>query len=257
MAVRHFTRASSDYIHFQPIGAMPTMGPATAAILTKKSSNTSDFEYYMVASNNADPDNWQWYIGGGGDNKPSVWLGTAELKAPFTVTAAEGWCMVAVTKAAGTNAPRHHKCVLSTGAWTHADSASTGPGAGSMFTRNTIGASTDHSGGFYDGNIAALAVWNTVLADAALEAIAPVHYTDMDTLVAGWLAAAGGPSAMWRLDQASTATAVDDLTLGGSNQFALGGTSVVTGDDPPFPAASTASLDCDPSPAVFSVVELT
>lgn len=125
MNVRHFTRASADWIDTS-LGNAPVFGPATVLALVKKSSDTTDFEYITQVSQAGDPNNWQFYVGLSGDNKPALWNGAADLASPFTVTAAEGWVLLGCSKATGTVAPRFHKYVLSTGVWTHQDCASSG-----------------------------------------------------------------------------------------------------------------------------------
>jgi hypothetical protein len=237
MNVRHFTRASGDFIAVNVGNTPQAMGPATCVALIKKSSDTSNFEFIFTAnSSSADPHNWLFYAGLGGDNKLSLWQGVSDLEAPFTITVAEDWLVVAVSKTSGTTAPRFHKCVLSTGIWTHQDSPSTGADstAGSPSTSN-IGNSSGHtSSGAFDGHILAVATFNTALSDAAIEAYSTRNFADFGALVTGWLATT--PRTMYRLDQASVATALTDLTGSGADQTAIGGTSVVTNDDPPFGA---------------------
>ena len=246
MNVRHFTRGSGDWIKTN-LGNTPSFGPATCAALVKKSSDTTNYEIIILASDNADPDNWIFYIGLGGDNKLGLFNGFVDLESPFTVLASEGWVMVAVTKATGTVAPRFHKYVLNTGVWTHQDCASTGANSGTMFTANTIGASNAHDAtvGVFDGHILAVGVWNVVLNDAALEAISPAIYTNFDALIAGWLATATAPRVLNRLDQASVSTSITDDTGGGSGQNSRNGTTVVTNDDPTFGSGTAFTL---PSP---------
>ena len=100
--------------------------------------------------------------------------------------------LLGCTKATGTSALRFHKYVLSTGLWTHADS-STGANSGTPITRNILGNSTGHGATGWDGHILAIGIWNVVLSDAELEAIATTAYVDFDALITGWLATATAP----------------------------------------------------------------
>jgi endo-1,3-1,4-beta-glycanase ExoK len=114
-----------------------------------------------------------------------------------------------------------HKCVLSTGTWTHADAAGTLANSGTAANSARLG-STQAASGFYQGDIGVLAVGNTVLNDAAIEALA--------TGEAAWSTA--GFVALWTLDQASVATALQD-TIGAADQTSINGTSV-TADTIPW-----------------------
>ena len=57
----------------------------------------------------------EFFISAGGGNSLSLWDGSATSQGTVTLTPAEGWALIAVTKATGSAIPRFHKCVLSTG----------------------------------------------------------------------------------------------------------------------------------------------
>ncbi len=229
MAVRHFTRASSEYI-LVSIGGITAFGPGTAAVIAKKSTDVVGYEFFMGAGIGAGPNNWNLGLN---NDTPAFWNGSAEMQAPFTVTAAEGWVLLVMSKATGTVAPRFHKQVLSTGVWTHGNSASTGANSGTPATSMGVGSPATHAGDFFNGHMVAMAMWNTTPAnDAAVVALGVDNFADLSALVTGWLATT--PRGLWRLDQASTGTAVNDQTANASNQSAISGTSVVTTDEPPF-----------------------
>jgi hypothetical protein len=153
-------------------------------------------------------------------------------------TAADGWVIVAWTKAAGTAVVRYHKCVMSTDAWTHQDSAGTIDDDDNTCTF----ASTRPNG---DGDLvlrgrrAALAAYSSVLDDTAIQALRD-NWAD-------WLAA--GPIDAWRFDQASTSEAIDDQTGNGADQTTLVGSTVVTDDPPPGFSFGEAATEVTPAGA--------
>lgn len=126
--------------------------------------------------------------------------------------------LVAVTKATGAVAPRMHFVNLSTGAATHENSASTLANASTAATRAAFGVNAAGTGAFYTGDIAAAAVWNTVLTDAQITALSFGSF-------ANWIAA-GGLKALWQLNQLNDLAALKDLTGNGADQTAITGTSV-------------------------------
>jgi hypothetical protein len=149
-------------------------------------------------------------------------------------TAADGWVLVAWTKAAGTTTVRYHKGVLSTGAdsWTHVDSAGTVDNDDQTCDRAQT-RFMEEDGWVFRGRYGVMAAWGSVLSDGALEALTS-DYAD-------WQSSA--PVALWRFDQAATTEAVDDQTGNGSDQTALAGSTVVTDDPIPgftFGEAATA-----------------
>lgn len=78
-------------------------------------------------------------------------------------------------------------------------------------------------GGHWSGRCAALAIWDTVLSQSAIQAACTLNASDLKSASPRW---------MTRWNQASVATAVtDDMSLGG-DQAAISGTSV-DADEPP------------------------
>lgn len=140
--------------------------------------------------------------------------GNSVVLAPSIVaTVAMGWVLLVVSKASGTAAPRFHRYVFATGVWTHENGAtsiadSTAPASGPALGANPNGSSP------FGGDLGIAAIWNRVLSDVEVE-----------TLVseAAWTTTT--PVALWPLNQASTATAVQD-TIGAADQSALTGTTV-------------------------------
>jgi hypothetical protein len=148
----------------------------------------------------------------------------ADSESTFTVTTTDAWVLVGVNKASGTNAPRSHKCVMSTTTWTHSNNANTlqnmdtSAGAGGFID---VG-NTQEFPGFFQGRMAVGAIWTSALSDGDFETLTGSLQDWVDL----------SPAALWAFNQASVATPVDDLT-GTSDQTAITGTTVVTGDDPP------------------------
>jgi hypothetical protein len=137
-------------------------------------------------------------------------------------SAADGWVLVAFTKAAGTTTVRYHKGVLSTGAdsWTHQNSA--GNVDNDNVTCDRVQTRFAETGGWvFRGRYGVMGAWDSILSDATLEGLTS-DYAD-------WEASAN--VALWRFDQATTSEAVDDQTGNGADQTALSGSTVVT-DDP-------------------------
>lgn len=136
--------------------------------------------------------------------------------------AANTWQVLAMSKAAGTATARFHIYSFATGAWTHENASATN-GDPSVSGGAVIGAfDTGAPANDFVGAIAAAAVWRSNLSDTLAE-----------ELSTGWSAwKARSPAALWRLDQASTATAVTDLTGGGADQSGIQGTAVSALADP-------------------------
>lgn len=158
--------------------------------------------------NDASPSRVIWERNGSGESS----------NASVTLTTAQGWAMVAATKATGTVAPRLHRFLYSTGAWVHgngvatlANSSLAGAG-GNWRIGNVVAGST-----FFPGDMLVLAVWpSRVLTDAELEAL-PYQ-------LSAWRRS--GPSGLWTFNQTNTGQRLLDLTPGRGDQSSLTGTSV-------------------------------
>lgn len=135
------------------------------------------------------------------------------------VLSADGWVLVAAAKATGSVAPVYHYYVFNTGVWTRVTGTAQGDSIGATGGTITLGNTV---GDFFAGDIDVLAFFPTAL-----------NNTQMDTLVtslSAWDALT--PTAMWVLDQASTATAVQDRTGNGANQSSISGTSIASTSSP-------------------------
>jgi hypothetical protein len=142
-----------------------------------------------------------------------------------TNTVADGWSICVVSKTTGLVHPHHSKFALSGGGWTQAAA-----------TTNVLNDDAAVPGGTVrfaassNCRMAVAAVWNVALSDVQVQALS----TNLKT--ADWLNTSlvgTAPQGLWEFNQASTGTAIQDLTGGGANQSAITGTTVTTGDDPP------------------------
>lgn len=202
-----------DYIHFTAGGIVGT-GALTCVAIAKITSDTSSYRNFV---------GWNALDAVFGlDNSASSHLAWYPVDGPaistLTVTAADGWTVVGLSKPDGAaSAVKFHKFPYG-GAWTH---ESDSPGLAvelAACTRVILGARGDLAGNFMNANILIAGWWDSELADATIE-----------TLSAGtdaWVAAA--PAEAWRLD---TTSAISSLA-GTSTEAARVGTSLDSGDAP-------------------------
>lgn len=229
--------------------AINTITFGTMAVLCRRTTNNTwngpfctrssgaDAEMYLdIAPSSASPASVLWCSFAAGQNNNNA----------FTITAADDWVWVVITKATGSVAPRYHKYVMSTQTWTRGNGAgnianATSPSGGSLQIGNV-------AGDFFDGDIAAVAVWTTALSDATLNTI-PNNW------VSGVLAAS--PQAAWLLNQASTGTSLSDA-VGTANQTAITGTSVQSGTIANWSESSTTPISgTDTASGAEATVSLT
>lgn len=207
---------AADCITFSPGNAPPDQGPITQAILTRPSS--SSFLGYALQ---------------GAAGATSVWAlltfgGKLFIERDFssgTGAITTDWWWFVATKASG-NVPErwHYRNITTGGSWTHVDAAgNVTDGTGPIDSLRLGGAVSGAASDSWRGRIAAAATWTSVLTDLQVEAACTLAATDLLGAAPGW---------MVRLNQTSTATAVQDDTGGGGNQSALSGTAV-DADEPP------------------------
>jgi hypothetical protein len=148
----------------------------------------------------------------------SSWGGT-DNSGTLKFNSANGWCLVACTKATGSATPRYHKYVFSSSTWSHGNgvgavsNATSAPGGNVKFG--------DVGGDALNGDIAAAALYDRALSDQEIESLAGSWEL--------WLAC--GPVGAWLFDQAATGQTLVDW-VGGANQSAITGTSVTTASQP-------------------------
>lgn len=226
--------SAADYITFS-VGNAPTVqGPITIAVLAHPSS--ASFTGWAVQGMTA---SGVWAV--------LVDSGKLFMENDFTSggpSHGTGWCWYVATKASGSVIPRWHMHDLTAAtAWTHTnESGNVGNGTGPI-TSIRVGCSASGSATeTFRGRIAAVAAWNSALADLSVEAACTTAASDL---------AAASPSWGVLLNQASTATSVTDFTGGGGNQSSLNGTAV-DADEPPGWSYSLTSSFIAPPPFVIA-----
>lgn len=208
---------AADSISFS-LGAGPTSDhPVTIAILAHASSATA-WTAWLVEGVNGGSGSWAILTSG------NVMFAENDFGSGGPALST-GWCWYVVGKSASTAVPRWHVLDLTAGTgWAHADNSGSVTSTGVTATGINVGSSTSGNAlQTWRGRIAAVATWNSVLSDSAVQAACTVSANDL---------ALAAPSWGVLLNQASTATAVTDFTGGGGNQSAISGTSV-DADEPP------------------------
>lgn len=190
-------------------------GPGTVALILRKADDTVSKTPFVAGVSSISAR----YGLAFGTTQLRARCGNTLVSAPtITVEAVDGWVLVAWTKATGTVAPRFHAYDFGTATWTHEDAGSTVANSGVPATSAFFGAANTVE--FFTGDLGIGAVWNTVLADAAIEALIVEE--------AAWSAAS--PLELWVFDQASPATALQ--STGTADQTAITGTSVTETEIP-------------------------
>ncbi len=217
MPVRTFDRTDDNIT--TALGSLNfAFGPGTVAAIVRRSSDSGVTEVIFKAGVSSVSAQYVLSLSSGGRIQLQCGSSTSNLS-DMTLLASDGWCLIAASKATGSVAVRLHKYVFATETWTHSDGPSLG-NSGTPSTSGRIGA-THSPSSFFGGDIGILGASNVVLNDAAIEALI--------TEEAAWDTA--GFVAKWMLDQASTATAVQD-DIGAADQTAITGTSVTSTDIP-------------------------
>lgn len=218
MPVRRFDRVDDQIT--TALGSLGfAFGPGTIAAIVRRSADSAAVETIFKAGTSGTTAQYQLNLAADGTIRLQSGSSTA-FASGLTLVTADSWCLVGVTKATGTSTPRIHKFVFSTLTWTHTDAGSALANSSAPANSARIGA-TNTPSQFFGGDLGIMGVSNTVLNDAAFEALV--------TGEAAWDSA--GFIAKWMFDQASTATAVED-DIGAAEQTAITGTTVVNEDIP-------------------------
>lgn len=150
-------------------------------------------------------------------------IGSTNLASPtLTIAVADGWVLFGWSKATGSVKPRYYKYVFASNSFSAEDGASNIANSTAPGTSSVIGARVGAQ--FWSGDIALVGIWNAVLTDAQIQALA--------FSLGAWFAVA--PKGLWLLDQAATGQKVLDLSGGGANESAIVGTSVGVSSVPVF-----------------------
>lgn len=152
-----------------------------------------------------------------------------DVPSPFTVTNADGWVLLVVSKGtaaiAGTALMTWWKYVYSSDTWNYEPPVGTGPSDGGLpGTSGTIRFGQWETGDFLGGDLAVAGMWNRVLIDAEVRG--------MPFDLAAWHAS--GPVGLWVFDQSETTHNLADLTGNGADQSAITATTVSTNSVPVF-----------------------
>lgn len=229
MAVRQFTASSSDNLR-TAIGALDSMTHGAFVAILKRSS-FSALSTIISLNDSSDNVEAQLFFN---DDSDSIALYNGDVLRGSGAFVEANWYLIVVRTGSGDVNARGSAYNFNDDAWTHGDLGSLGD-----WTAPT-GGDTDMSfngtGEFFDGLMAARAVWSNSLGpnddwtadtsgDSAIEA------AGLETAYANWIDAS--PDAAWRFNQDSTGTAVVDDTGSGADQASITGTTVVNGDDPP------------------------
>lgn len=222
MTARHFTTASSENITLGLGNLGFTFGPGTvAAVIRLASSGVTAKEILAVGDPAATTATLMTFFVNSGD-RPGIFISSVSDVTTAKVLVASRWYLVAISKATGSVAPVSHTYDYVTGGWVHENCLSV---AANMTLINSVKLGCYFSSGtgkeFFNGDIAAAAVWDINMSNAQAETL------PNDVSLAGWNGL-GGLRAMWLLDQNDVTTTVTDLTGGGANETARTGTTVVT-----------------------------
>jgi hypothetical protein len=213
MAVREFLAVESGW---QATGSFETVmnGPHTLLALVKPLTfNEAGQPWLTLRSGTAQLAS----ITDGGSGKLAYFTSTEDARSNVGETA-DAWQLLAWTKASEAARPRAHRKVLGSGGWTHLDAT------GDVISYKTEALADIRIANFSHVRVATVAIFDTALSDVDLEAIDAVATTQ--------LLADLGAIHLWEFNQASPATAVQDLA-GTAHQTAISaGSTAVTGDDP-------------------------
>lgn len=157
-------------------------------------------------------------------NKASFSTHAANKSGVSTITAADGWTILASTKShsSTTTVPRFHIYKLGVGSWVHEDATASVADPTSVAAKMIFG----EWEGVDDLNawIAVAAVWNAALSDTQIAELS-VHLKTSD-----WLnCSAGAPAALWEFNVSS----LTDLTGNGANETGRTGATLDAANEPP------------------------
>ena len=152
-------------------------GPGTLAAIVRRTADSTDDSILWVGTTTGST-RYALRIASSGalQLQCSAFLAAAPT---ITTTVADGWVLVAATKATGTVAPRMHKYVFGTGVWTHENSGTTLANSGVVTGSSYLGGASGVIP--FPGDIGIAGGGSAVLGDAAIEALVESE--------AAWLAA--------------------------------------------------------------------
>jgi hypothetical protein len=228
MAVREFD-GTDDEIRFA-VDALSGMTFGTTAILFKPSTDTGTKQALALHTSGG---TWRALLLGhdGSNDRPNVHNGSAFSQGASSSIDDSVWHLVVYRKATGSNAGRFSVYDFNADAWSHTNGDNAIADWTSAGASGTVRMSFESSSEFFEGRLAVGAVWaNEVHWTADSSGDTAIEAAGLEIDVQNWIDEA--PDALWAFNQADVGTAVNDL-IGNSDQTAITGTTVVTGDDPP------------------------
>lgn len=165
---RHFDGAANDWMAWDPAtGGFSTFTDGTVVAVIRRASNGAAGIMELDDGSGDSPFTFFLDAAGGLDTIGIYAQGSSDVESAATVKVADGWCLVAVTKASGTATPRFHIFKWSANTWTHQNGGGTNI-VTHAWSKIRIGRS--QSGDQFDGDLAALMIINgRVMTDSEIE----------------------------------------------------------------------------------------
>lgn len=223
MAVRSFN-GSGDLIGFDSLEVELTSDAFSIVSVVSPTSLDSGEAFIALRSGG----NVVASLADGGTGRLALYTQTDSVVALVNLSAG-AWQVIAVTKPAGTAAPRFHRKAIGSGGWIHITGDTALPDIAGTTDTVFLGSFTN-GGVTKDTRHAVSAVYDSELTDSDVEAIEVALTTqflvDLNAV------------SVWETNQVSTATPVTDL-VSDADQVAISGTSVVADDDPDWTFGAT------------------
>lgn len=164
---RHFTKASSERLVYDiTTGGIANFPFGTVAAWVKRASATNGIQAFLAFEDAGTNSPYSFFFTA--TNTLSAYNQAAQVDSTTTVTSTTEWTFIAWNKATGTATPRCHFYKPSTNAWTHENAS--GTQANTAGTPISIQIGGDNNGDYFDGDIAAVAVFRQrVLTDSEIE----------------------------------------------------------------------------------------
>ncbi len=172
------------------------------------------------------------------EEKLAFYNGASVLNSSIRVGTADGWQLLAWSKATGTVKPKFYRYSFSKAEWTIVE-GTTALANGSSVAEGTVRIGEFTGAEFFKGDIAISGIWSTALSEAEIKALVSVK------ALSEWKALFS-PSGIWEFKQQAPVIEevieeVIDATGNGANQSSRSGTTV-TAEEPPIPFIASNSL---------------
>lgn len=136
------------------------------------------------------------------------------------VLTADGWELIAVTKATGTVTPNFHRYIYGTSTWLRqAGTVAIANGTGISGVDAVLAFGIDNFNSWFSGNLLIAGVWNRVLTNSELDGMTLTQQSWIDAT----------PKEAWRFDSTSSPTRFVGTSV---NAGTTGGPTLDTGDVP-------------------------